>query len=1452
MNAIIKKIDLLALFCIFILSTANLLFPQNHNLQFEHYSMAEGLPSHSVRVIYQDHLGFLWFGTHYGLAQYDGYTFQIIGKGDTSSQSISKQFITTIAEDLNQNLWIGTSENGIYKIDRHAGTIRNFSHNDQDSSSITNNRIRLLYFDQTDNLWIIYQEKYLDKMDIGTELVKKYRHDPGNPKTLSSDNVSQWDFPSLPITAICEDHLGRIWLGSPDAGLSRYDAIRDVFDRFSHNPDEPASLSANAVMYIYNDRENNIWVCTDGGGLELFDPVQQSFIHHRHDPQNDKSIPSDTCSYVIEDNHHNLWLALKHGFICPYNSDYNKNNKTEEPGASLASYNKASKEFVPFEYSKDDPYSKYPDYSLPFYVDSEDYVWSISHISGVIERIDSRSGKIVQIKADSRDPHGFRCYALASYLNDHFGMLWFGTMFSGINKLNLNTQFLQHWYHVPNDPHALENNRINCLTYSKLNPQKIWIGVSRGHGMQYLDLKDSKISTVDLGIQAGKRSRISGIPEMDISAIVEDEQNGLWISTYSDGLYYVQGNKIRNYAYSPGNQNSLSSRHTSSLFLDNQARLWVGTLSRGMNVLNTRNDSITYFLANQKPGSLSEGTIRCTIEDSNHDIWIATDGGLNLYSEDEKIFANYLSGVAISSICEDRQKNFWIGTYLIGLLLFDRRNGTTAVFNQEDGLVNNCIFGIEEDADGFLWLQTDGGLSKFDPVRKRFTNFTTAHGLPTNKFLGGHIKTNTGLLVLGTQDQGIIAFHPRDLKLNTTSPKLVFTDFILFNKSLVAGQDSPIKQTMELTEEIHLKHWQNDIAIETTALHYANPKSNRYRYWLENYDADWRDNGANRLATYTNLDPGQYIFHASGANSDGYWNEVPISLRIIIHSPWWATWWAYLFYGMAVLAVIYGGWRFQLRRIQLNHELERKVFEAKKLKEVDTMKSRFFANISHEFRTPITLIIGPLEKWIAKINDAEAQKDFSLIRGNVLRLQRLINQLLDLSRLEAGKMELHLSTEDLVMLVNHFVQSFESQAKLKEIQLRFESRESRLFAQVDREKMENILYNLISNALKFTPKNGVITVCVDPAAAINVPPKHESRIEIKVSDTGIGIPADRQDKIFDRFYRVDDSYVREHEGSGIGLALTKELVDLHRGDILVNSEPGVGSVFTVLLPVGDVDESAITTENKPLIQPEVTAEAALEASISASPRNHIKPLVLLVEDNTDLRIFISDILKPDYQTIEAGNGVEGLAQAQEHVPDLIISDVMMPRMDGYQLCTKLKTDEITSHIPIILLTARATRASKLKGLETGADDYLIKPFDSEELRVRVKNLIAQRRQLRARFSQKLLVEPHTIAVSSADERFLQRALALIEENLADPEFNAETFSRRMGASRSQLHRKLDALTGQSATEFIRSIRLRRAATLIKQGYGNISEIAFAVGFNHLSYFTECFRKEFGVNPRNYL
>jgi signal transduction histidine kinase/DNA-binding response OmpR family regulator len=624
---------------------------------------------------------------------------------------------------------------------------------------------------------------------------------------------------------------------------------------------------------------------------------------------------------------------------------------------------------------------------------------------------------------------------------------------------------------------------------------------------------------------------------------------------------------------------------------------------------------------------------------------------------------------------------------------------------------------------------------------------------------------------------------------------------------------------------------------------------------LENFDDDWIDAGTQRNATYTNLDAGEYVFRVTASNRDGVWNEEGASLKIIIPPPFWATWWAYLLYVLFGLGLLYSLRRYELNRTQLKNQVKLDEVKLKEREETDRMKSRFFANISHEFRTPLTLILGPTEKVLSESEDNETKKQLGIVKRSANHLLGLINQVLDLSKLEAGKLELKASRANIVSFIKGITMSFESAAERKDITLMVKSSMNEMELYFDKEKMTKIMTNLLSNAFKFTSEGGKITVSV-----------HEGEkkfIAIKVRDTGTGISEEELSKLFNRFYQVDSSQTREQEGTGIGLALTKELVELHQGTISADSKLECWTEFTVKLPLGRkhlkdeeiVEEPVILSGAKNLTEPTiddfVKTDSSLQAPQNENTLDEDKNIVLLVEDNVDVRKFIKDSLGNVFQIEEAQNGEQGVRKAEQIIPDLIISDVMMPKMDGNELTRILKNDEKTSHIPIILLTAKSEQESKLEGLETGADDYLTKPFDTKELQVRIKNLINIRRQLQQKYSTgefRPVKRGEVKKLSDLDERFMSKVMEVIESHISEEEFSIEEFDKEIGMGRVQIYRKLKALTGKSPSRYIRSIRLARAKSMIEEKKGNISEIAYLVGFSSPQYFTRCFREEFGFPP----
>ncbi|MBI3189617.1 MAG: response regulator, partial [Ignavibacteriales bacterium] len=711
--------------------------------------------------------------------------------------------------------------------------------------------------------------------------------------------------------------------------------------------------------------------------------------------------------------------------------------------------------------------------------------------------------------------------------------------------------------------------------------------------------------------------------------------------------------------------------------------------------------------------------------------------------------ATSLSNNRVLAITEDPTepaKYFWVGTEGGGLNKFEKAIGRCTHITTRDGLPNNVVYTIFPDKKGKLWLSTNSGLCSLEPNTMTFRYYDVQDGLQGMEFnRERNYQSPDGRIYLeGTQ--GVNVFSPEEITENPHIPQVVFTDLKIHGNSVSwKAKDSPLKTSIVVAKEIVLPYDQNILTFEFAALDFSNSGSNEYSYRLEGYSEEWTKPSKEHSATFTNLNLGKYILHVRGSNNDGVWNETGTSLSLSILPPWYRTWWAYICYVGIFITGLYLFRRYDLKRIRLKDQLELAQVRANQLKEVDQLKMKFFQNISHEFRTPLTLILGPIEKLLnGSVPEDTVKRDLRLMRRNAQRLLRLINQLLDISKLEAGGMKLHASKGNFVAFIRGVTMSFHSLAERKEIFFDVHSDVEEIELYFDKEKMEKIIINLLSNAFKFTPDHGEIAVAIDSVTPLPLGEGHgvRAREEVKISirDTGIGIPPEKLPHIFDRFYQVDSSSTRMQEGTGIGLALVKDLVELHYGTITVTSTPGKGSEFIVTLPLGKshlkqeeiVDESSEVSHLR-LNEVEVLDNASThieEVRVTKDEGENEKPILLVIEDNADVREYIKSYLVPMYNVLVAHDGAEGVERAKETIPDLIISDVMMPKMDGYEVCSRLKQDEKTSHIPIILLTAKAAREDKISGLEIGADEYLIKPFDSTELLARVKNLIESRRRLR--------------------------------------------------------------------------------------------------------------------------
>ncbi len=1354
------------------------------------------------------------------LAQNQSIKFEHLGLEHGLSQST----VYCILQDRQGFMWFGTQA-GLNKFDGYKFTA--FQQDVFDSTSIATNVVRAIYEDHTGTLWAgDPNAACLNRFERETERFTRFKHDPNNPHSLSNGGVF----------AIYEDRSGALWVGTSD-GLNRFDRERELFTRFQFDPKDSTSLHGYWVSSLYEDRSGTLWIGTERW-LNKFDKEKQQFIPYEYDV---RAMP---ITAIFEDRAGTLWAGSE--------------------GAGLKKFNRATGRFTPFFHDPKSAHSLSSDSVRTIFEDRYGLLW-VGTWNG-LNLFDREQQRFIRFKHDSKNPFSLSDNVIWSIDEDRSGILWVGTYNGGVNKLDRGKEQFTKVAHEPDNPHSLSDN--GAQGFYKDHNGTLWVGTRKG-----LDRFDPQTKQVTHFFHNPKDPDSFG--DLKARAICQDRFGMLWIGT-NKGLdqFNPFTKKFTHFVHDPENPHSLGANLVNLIYEDRAGTLWIGTFGGGLNRFEREKEQFTRFVYEaNNPNSLNDYAVWGICEDSleRNILWVGANG-VNRLDRDTGQFTRFihdpknprsLNHNYVGPLLVDHNSTLWVGTMGGGLNRFDHETEQFTHYTTKDGLPDNQVCGILEDHAGRLWLSTNNGLSCFDPKSKTFRNYDVTDGLASNSFLmPSQHKSAEGEMFFGSDNSGFTRFLPDSIKGNPFVPPVVITAFKRYNTDDAEGVAIEEKG-IAAKNAIEVSYKDNIISLEFAALSYRNTFKNQYAYQLEGFNDNWIQLGTKREVTFTNLDPGEYTLRVKGSNNDGVWNEEGTSLQITITPPWWKTKWAYALYVLLVTSLLYGSRRYELSRMRLKNQLKLEQVEAEKMKELDHLKSRFFANISHEFRTPLTLILGPLEQLHAEQFKGNLKEVYAMMLRNGQRLLRLINQLLDLARLEAGRMSLQARPENIVSFIKGLVLSFASAAERKRIALSISAEEENIVVYFDRDKLEKIVSNLLSNALKFTPEGGRVSIQLSVTSEQS-PPKQlitDDWLLITIKDTGPGIPADQLDKVFDRFYQVDASHTREHEGTGIGLALTKELVELHHGEILVESEAGRGTRFILRLPLG---KEHLRPEEVAGDQARGKEQGAIERdfdfpSIRPStdpsiqePATSDETIVLIVEDNRDVRQYIRQYLEPAFKVIEAVDGMDGVQKALDLIPDLIISDVMMPKRDGNELCSILKTDEKTSHVPIIMLTAKADSESKVHGLETGADDYLIKPFDSKELLARVHNLIKQRRQLRERFSREIVLKPQDIAITPKDEVFLNKVKAVVEKHLDDENFEVEEWGREVGMSRSQLHRKLRALTDQTPSQFIRSMRLARAVELLKQDAGTVAEIAYQVGFGSQAYFTKCFHEQFGCSPKEYV
>lgn len=1339
----------------------------------------------------------------------------------TLEDGLSESTVLAIAQDAEGFMWFGTRE-GLNRY--NARSIRVFRGERETAGSLSDSFIYALLSDRRGRLWVGTRNG-LNRFHRESETFESIFSQPGNDRSLSDDAV----------TALMEARDGLIWVGTR-RGLNLLDESDSIsFMRFTHHPDSENSLVNDDIHSIYQDREGVIWIGTSDGVSRLEYKDANSYVFKsfrlpqeggryeknnsvncfgedaygrlilgtersgllfidKHtlefaDVRGDAGIGSRAVRSIITDPSGNFWIGTIGGlFIANHNFTHLRRYRTLHQ----------------------DPVSLSDNSIRSIFYDRDGSFWIGTFHGGI--NMYSPFGKQFRHLNPRLKGQSLNIKVASAMTTDEHDNYWIGTEGNGLFFLDPQLNVSEHFRHDADDNNSLSHDNVKCLLLEE--GKGIWIGTIKG--LDYYDLKRKKFFHFRNNAQG-----TNALPDDVIYDLAKDAHGNLWVATYFGGLARVNiesrvVEKI--YSHDPRNPRSLSSQAVTRIFLDARQNVWVGTAT-GLDRLEVDGSFKRIF-----PG------------DSNRDLGIRY----------------------ITTIFQDSRQRLWIGTRHTGLYLLSKDEKSYEHYSLSDGLPGNSIYALQEDGGGFIWISTENGLSRFDPQSVTFKKYDRSDGLFCKEFnFNSYHRDRKGYFYFGGYN-GVAWFHPDSIRENRVVPRVMFTDVKLFNEPVRPDDESGVMTNVaDRALNLEFRHDQNIFSVEFAVLNYINSSKNRFAYKLQGFEDSWNYVSEPR-ATYMNLAPGAYTLLVKGANNDGIWNEIAQVANIRVLPPLWKTWWAYTAYCSAFLLLLFGWARLNRKQLMLRHELQLEHLEKVKQDELHTAKLNFFTNVAHEIRTPVTLISSPVEHLLESgLRDEQVRKELIVVKNSTDRLMRLLNQLLDFQKQETGNVVLKISKGNIVGLVKEVVDSFHEFATSRKVALKFTVSEPVIVLWFDRDELSKVFYNLLVNALKFTPGGGEINVSILASATMGEMASGGSAVKVVIEDDGLGIGPDQLEKIFHRFYQAENTGMQD-AGFGIGLALSKGIIDLHGGTISVESrEANVHDAgftrFTLTLQPGNSHFSPAQILRDEVHLPMFFDDGVgpLSAEAKEKPTGE-RPLILLVEDSDDIRAYMSAILSADYEVLESRNGEEGLNVAQERLPDLVISDIMMPVLDGVRLVTKLKADQRTNHIPVILLTARQAVNHQVEGLQTGADDYLMKPFNRNVLLVKIKNHLEIRSKLKEKYSRMVTLQPNDPQVADPDEEFLQRLMRILEEKLNDSEFNVTSLAKEIGMSRPVLFRKTKMLTGFSVIDLLRDVRLKKAEMLLRQKKMTISEVAFTVGFSDPKYFSKAFRNQYGKSPSQYI
>ena len=1442
------------LFLIISILAFALLANAQYHFSFSHYTSDNGLSQNSITAMLKDHKGYLWFGTRDGLSKFDGYNFTIYNSKSDQKQSVLSNRILLIKEDNGGSIWVKTYDEIVYRLNSSNEMLDRIEKSD---GKFLNDKIRDIYTLASGTVWLATFDKGCYKIGVdektnkptATLLDKKLKTLPNNSvKNIFEDKEkntwiltqsglcftdkkgkSTFYFNKLPFYSYVENDK-RILFGSAGR-IIQYEKRNKTFKTIDlHNPVLVVSLACfNPNSYIFS---------TQGKGFYTYDVLRGAFKQFSKEKY--PEMTTDDIQQIYIDRAGDAWMSIKSSGVLHFTP---QNNKIVYIESKMNEGQVSNPNFLIFE-------------------DEKDILW-VQPYFGSFSWFDRTTNTLVPFySAYNEDINTLFSYGVNHVLSDSQGVLWISTnRGNGFFKCTFLPDYFNHYLFQNHSVYSISNETRSLFEDRE---KRLWVACKDG-SVHVFDQNKREIGTLN------RDGKIMPGGKMDVLVynFCQDKSGNLWLATKKQGLFRLipVGSKnafrIENFVHNSNDRYSPASNDFYSIVQDSKGRLWAGSYGGGLHLIDEQNGKIRFIHSKNELSKYPIGNcskVRQLFVDSKQNMWVATTEGFVVFSLNFKSIkniayryyhknedrSNSLGANDVHCIFEDRESNMWFGTFGGGLNKLkktscNQKEFEFEVFDRSKGMPNNVVYTIIDDCLGNLWLTTENSIVKFNKRSSRIEVFGKGNELENVEFSeASACLLRSGEICVGSKS-GFYSFKPGAVKRRVIQAPLVFTRLLLFNKEVEIGEKNSILETqLDKTSRVEFNHKQNVFTIEFATLDMRAPEKIQYAYKLDGFDSDWNNVQSKHFATYTALPPGTYTFRIRSTDSEGVWLQNERQIEIEILPSFWQSGFAKFLYLLLVIGLFLITLYIFITIFKLKNNVQLE-------KQMTDMKLRFFTDISHELRTPLTLISLPVDNILQEELDPNIKEQLTLIRRNLDRVMNLINQILDFRKIQNNKMRLTVEEVNFGELVKTCSSNFLEIAHSKNIDFNFIDESNNVKVWVDPERFDSIISNLLSNAIKFTPEGKKITVKASLKENVAI---------LSVIDEGVGIAQEKINFIFERFFSISALRNITQKSTGIGLDLVKNLVNLHHGTIMVDSQLGKGTTFEVEFKLGTSHfdgEVDLILSDQTIASKEPVVK---EQNVEIEKHENVTPLVLVVEDNDELRHFLLKSLKKNYRVSEAENGLAGWRKIEHLMPDFIIADLRMPEMDGLELTTKIKNDQRTSHIPVILLTAVTDIETKVAAMKAGADDYITKPFSSEYLHARIENLIAQRVKMQ-QFYRNQIVSSNPdftlppLELKSQEDQFMRNLIQLMNENLENFNLNIDFLASELGMSRTVFFNKLKSLTGFSPVEFVREVRFERAAEYMRETQLTVSEISYRVGIEDPRYFSRCFKQKFGTTPSEY-